>query len=142
MAEPSTGKKLVTSKPNLVAFARHYAIIGSAACPIAQDEIVTALSWQTISAALTAGFLVVCVLMATAESPRSLPVSSTPCISAEDCFRSAVAINERSGSLAQREQAIVLKTDQLRSVMDLYPSTIWAKRAGVVLGVLLTDRAP
>ena len=37
---------------------------------------------------------------------------------------------------------MALKIDQLRSVMDLYPSTIWAKRAGVVLGVLLIERAP
>jgi soluble lytic murein transglycosylase len=103
---------------------------------------VTALSWQTISATLTAGLLVICVLLATAESPRSLPPTSTPCISAEDCFRSALAINERSGSPVQREQAMLLKTDQLRSVMDLYPSTIWAKRAGVVLGVLLMERTP
>ena len=103
---------------------------------------MTLLSWRIVSAAFITALLTAYVLRATAEPPRSLPPIATPCISAEDCFRSAVAINERSGSLAQRDQAMALKIDQLRSVMDLYPSTIWAKRAGVVLGVLLTERTP
>ena len=103
---------------------------------------MTLLSWRIVSVAFITGLLTAYVLRATAEPPRSLPPIATPCISAEDCFRSAVAINERSGSLAQRDQAMALKIDQLRSVMDLYPSTIWAKRAGVVLGVLLTERTP
>ena len=76
------------------------------------------------------------------RSPRPLPASPPLCVSAEDCFRSAVAINERSGSLPQRDQALLLKVEQLRSVIDLFPSTIWAKRAGVVLGVLMTERGP
>jgi soluble lytic murein transglycosylase len=37
---------------------------------------------------------------------------------------------------------MALKIDQLRSVMDLHASTIWAKRAAVVLGVLLIERDP
>ncbi len=88
-------------------------------------------------------FLLSCALStATAEPPPPLPALPAPCVSAEDCFRSAVAINERSGPPAQRDQTMMLKIDQLRSVMDLYPSTIWAKRAGVVLGVLLIEREP
>ncbi len=79
---------------------------------------------------------------ATAESPRPLPVAAPLCVSAEDCFRSALAINERSGSPAQRDQAMLLKIDQLRSVMELFLSTPWAKRAGIVLGVLMIDRDP
>lgn len=100
------------------------------------------LRWETISAALTACFLLSCVLFATAEPSRPLVPSPPSCVSAEDCFHSAVGINERSGSPAQRDQTMALKIDQLRSVMDLYPSTIWAKRAGVVLGVLLIEREP
>ena len=101
---------------------------------------MTTLLWRTISAALPACVLLACVLAATAESPR--PLTPASCASAEDCFRSAVAINERTGSLAQRDQTLMLKIDQLRSVMELYPSTIWAKRAQVVLGVLQIDREP
>ncbi|GAB1721225.1 MAG: putative Soluble lytic murein transglycosylase [Nitrospira sp.] len=36
----------------------------------------------------------------------------------------------------------MLKIDQLRSVMELFPSTPWAQRARVVLGVLLIERDP
>jgi soluble lytic murein transglycosylase len=104
---------------------------------------VTALPWRiSLSALAVWSVLSSLFLTATAESPRPLPVAAAPCVSAEDCFRSAVALNERSGSPAQRDQTMMLKIDQLRSVMDLYPSTIWAKRAGVVLGVLLIEREP
>lgn len=51
-------------------------------------------------------------------------------------------MNERSGTASQRDHALVLKIDQLRAVMDLFPSTIWAKRSAVALGVLLTERDP
>lgn len=104
---------------------------------------MTALPWRiSLSALAVWSVLSSLFLTATAESPRPLPVAVAPCVSAEDCFRSAVALNERSGSPVQRDQAMILKIDQLRSVMDLYPSTIWAKRAGVVLGVLLIERDP
>ncbi|MBS0170922.1 MAG: transglycosylase SLT domain-containing protein [Nitrospira sp.] len=104
---------------------------------------MTALPWRTSLAALALWLLVSSLVWtATAESPRPLPVAPPLCVSAEDCFRSAIAINERSGTTAQRDQALLLKIDQLRVVMDLFPSTIWAKRAGVALGVLLTERDP
>lgn len=104
---------------------------------------MTALPWRTSLATLAVWLLLSSLfLTATAESPRPLPASPPLCVSAEDCFRSAVAINERSGSLPQRDQALLLKVEQLRSVIDLFPSTIWAKRAGVVLGVLMTERDP
>ncbi len=104
---------------------------------------MTALPWRTSLAALALWlFLSSLFWMATAESPRPLPPSPPLCVSAEDCFRSAIAINERSGTPAQRDQLLVLKLEQLRAVIDLFPSTIWAKRAGVALGVLLTERDP
>ena len=104
---------------------------------------MTALLWRiSLSALALWSVLSSLFLTATAESPRPLPVSIAPCVSAEDCFRSAVGLNERSGSPVQRDQTMLLKIEQLRSVIDLYPSTIWAKRAGVVLGVLLIEREP
>ena len=141
MPEPSTGKKLVTSKANLVAFIRRYAIMVSV--HLLLRGIVRGLPWRTSVAALAVWlFLSSVFLTATAESPRPLPVLPPLCVSAEDCFRSALAVNDRTGSPAQREQATALKIDQLRSVMDLFPSTPWAQRARVVLGILLIDREP
>ena len=129
----------MTSKANLVAFAARYDIM--VRFTLCQDEIVTALPWRTISRLSQPGsFCRGPVRHGRTTAP--LPLTPAPCVSAEDCFRSAVAINERSGSPAQRDQTMLLKIDQLRAVMDLYPSTIWAKRAGVVLGVLLIEREP
>ncbi len=105
--------------------------------------IVRELPWRTSVAPLAWGlFLSSVFVTATAESPRPLPVVPPLCVSAEDCFRSALAINDRSGSPAQREQATLLKIDQLRSVMELFPSTPWAQRARVVSGALLIEREP
>ncbi len=101
------------------------------------------LPWRTSLAALAVWLLLSSVfLTATAESPRPLPVAPSLCVSAEDCFRSALAINERVGSPAHRDHVMLLKIDQLRSVTELFPSTPWAKRAGVVLGVLMIEREP
>lgn len=101
------------------------------------------LSRLTSSAAVRAWLLLPCLLSTSvAELSGPLPAVPSPCVSAEDCFRSAVAINERSGAPAQRDQVMAVKVDQLRRVMDLYPSTIWAKRAGVLLGVLAIERDP
>ena len=70
---------------------------------------MTALPWRTSLATLAVWLLLSSLfLTATAESPRPLPASPPLCVSAEDCFRSAVAINERSGSLPQRDQALLL----------------------------------
>ena len=101
------------------------------------------LSRLTSSAAVRAWLLLPCLLSTSvAELSGLLPAVPSSCVSAEDCFRSAVAINERSGAPAQRDPAMAVKVDQLRRVMDLHPSTIWAKRAGVLLGVLAIERDP
>lgn len=131
----------MTSKANLVAFLWRYAIMMSV--HLLLRGIVRGLPWRTsIAAFAVCLFLSSVFLTATAESPRPLPVLPPLCVSAEDCFRSALAVNDRTGSLAQREQATALKIDQLRSVMELFPSTPWAPRARVVLGVLLIEREP
>ena len=131
----------MTSKANLVAFIWRYAIMTSV--HLLLRGIVRGLPWRTSVAAFAVWlFLSSVFLTATAESPRPLPVLPPLCVSAEDCFRSALAVNDRTGSPAQREQATALKIDQLRSVMDLFPSTPWAQRARVVLGVLLIEREP
>lgn len=104
---------------------------------------MTALLRRTGSIALAAGFLLSCLLpTATAEPPSVFPAGLPSCGSAEECFRSAVTINDRSGSPIQRDQAVAMKIDQLRRVLELYPATVWAKRAGLLLGVLSIERDP
>ncbi|MCK6492202.1 MAG: transglycosylase SLT domain-containing protein [Nitrospira sp.] len=104
---------------------------------------MTAPPRRFIVTAFAAGILVSGLfVLAVAEPPDPRPPTITPCVSAEDCFRSAAALNERTGGAAQREQMFVQKRDQLRRVVDLYPSTVWAKRAGLLLGVLQVERDP
>jgi soluble lytic murein transglycosylase len=64
------------------------------------------------------------------------------CVSAEDCFVAAAWPRERLGSLLTREQVAALKLERLRKVMEQFPASVWAKRAGLLSGVLLVERNP
>ena len=130
----------MTNKANQVAFIRRYAIMVSRS-PSAQGHCARTSLADQCSGIRRVSFSVECVLDGDSGVPRPLPVLLL-CVSAEDCFRSAPAVNDRTRFPAQREQATALKIDQLRSVMELFPATPWAPRARVVLGVLLIEREP
>lgn len=68
------------------------------------------------------------------------PVS---CEMAEDCFRSAIAVTKQKPTTpADRELQLGLKLERLRSVMERHPASLWAKRAGLLSGMLLAEREP
>jgi soluble lytic murein transglycosylase len=58
----------------------------------------------------------------------------------ESCFQSAAMPKERLGKILTKEQLMSLKVERLQRVMERFPSTLWAKRAGLLSGVLLVDR--
>jgi len=64
------------------------------------------------------------------------------CASSEDCFLAAVWPRERLGNALTKDQVVALKLERLRKVMDGASGSIWAKRAGLLSGVILTDRNP
>lgn len=64
------------------------------------------------------------------------------CVSAEDCFTAAAWPKERLGNVLTREQVNALKLERLRRVMEQFPASLWAKRAGVLSGVILIERNP
>lgn len=64
------------------------------------------------------------------------------CDSAEDCFRSVAVIRDDRGAIERRDQAFSSKVERLRAIMERYPASLWAKRAGLLLGVMLIDREP
>lgn len=64
------------------------------------------------------------------------------CVSAEDCFSAAAWPKERLGTSLTREQVVALKLERLRKVMEQFPASIWAKRAGLLSGVDLVERNP
>ena len=64
------------------------------------------------------------------------------CASGEDCFTAAAWPKERLGNLLTKDQVAALKLERLRRVMEQYPASLWAKRAGLLSGVLLIERNP
>ena len=62
------------------------------------------------------------------------------CASPEDCFLAAVWPRERLGNALTKDQVVALKLERLRKVMEGFPASLWAKRAGLLSGVILTDR--
>jgi soluble lytic murein transglycosylase len=65
------------------------------------------------------------------------------CETAEDCFHAAVATTkQKSTTPTGREQLAILKLERLRLVMERQPASLWARRAGLLSGVLLVDRDP
>lgn len=60
------------------------------------------------------------------------------CESAERCFRAAVTVEP---SLPAQERARI-KIERLRGVQERHPGSVWAKRAGLLMGLLLAEREP
>lgn len=68
--------------------------------------------------------------------------AAAPCDSAEACFLAAAQPKERLGNQLTKDQISALKLERLRLVMERFPGSLWAKRAGLLSGVLLIDRNP
>jgi soluble lytic murein transglycosylase len=64
------------------------------------------------------------------------------CESAEDCFKSVASVRDNRGPIERRDQVFVFKVERLRAIMERYPASTWAKRAGLLLGVMLIERDP
>ena len=80
---------------------------------------------------------------ASAEPPSpSMSSASDVCEKAEDCFQAAAMPKERLGKAFNKEQILLLKLDRLQRLIERFPATAWAKRAGLLSGVLLLERNP
>ncbi len=73
------------------------------------------------------------------SNPGRAEQAESPCHKVEDCFRSAVA-KLRQGRVSNADVASVL--ERLAAIHADHPDSIWAKRAGLVTGLLLTERIP
>lgn len=78
----------------------------------------------------------------TAQVETSEQSTVNGCTTAEECFASAVWPKERLGHALTKDQVAALKLERLRKVMEAFPATLWAKRAGLLTGVILIDRNP
>ena len=64
------------------------------------------------------------------------------CEQPELCFQTAAFPKERLGKALTKEQVLTLKLERLQRLTERFPSTIWAKRAGLLSGVLQIERNP
>ena len=88
------------------------------------------------------GLTILCLLtvsssaLAGNDSPQAVTVT---CESAEGCFQAALVPSEPTAST--RDQ-LLSKIGRLRTVQERHPGSIWAKRAGLLSGILLSEQEP
>ena len=70
------------------------------------------------------------------------PQDPGSCESPEECFIAAAWPKERLGNTLTRDQVMALKLERLRRLTEQFPASVWAKRAGLLSGVLLVERNP
>jgi soluble lytic murein transglycosylase len=78
----------------------------------------------------------------TAQVETSEQSAANGCMTAEDCFAAAAWPKERLGHALAKDQVVALKLERLRKVTEGFPATLWAKRAGLLSGVILIERSP
>ncbi len=84
------------------------------------------------------------LLSAGASDASSVPTpnESELCDAPDACFQAAALPKERLGKALAKEQVLSLKLERLQRLMERFPSTVWAKRGGLLSGVLLVERNP
>lgn len=75
-------------------------------------------------------------------SSSSILNDSDACETAEECFQAAALPKERLGTALNKDQVLLLKLSRLQRLMERFPASLWAKRAGLLSGVLLLERDP
>ena len=70
------------------------------------------------------------------------PSDSDICDQPEPCFQAAALPKERLGKVLTKEQVLTLKLERLQRLIEKFPDTLWAKRAGLLSGVLSVERNP
>jgi soluble lytic murein transglycosylase len=82
------------------------------------------------------------LLLSGVAGSAALSGESDPCDQPESCFQAAALPKERLGKALTKEQVLALKLDRLQRLIERFPDTVWAKRAGLLSGVLSIERNP
>jgi soluble lytic murein transglycosylase len=72
----------------------------------------------------------------------ALPLDTEICDQPEPCFQAAALPKERLGKAMTKDQVLTLKLERLRRLVERFPDTVWANRAGLLSGVLLIESNP
>jgi len=75
-----------------------------------------------------------------APTPQDQP--DLVCESAEECYRAALNQATQPGTGSAREERVHGAVERLMAIQQHDPGSIWAKRAGLLLGLLLVERDP
>ena len=65
-------------------------------------------------------------------SAPSIASDGEACERVEDCFQAAALPKERLGKSLNKDQVLSLKLSRLQRLMERFPATVWAKRAGLL----------
>ena len=93
---------------------------------------------------LAIGFWLCGLLLLTSGAADSTPASSEleTCDKPEALFPDSGIPERAAWESADKRASIVLKLERLQRLMERFPSTLWAKRAGLLSGVLSIERNP
>ncbi|CAI4033440.1 Soluble lytic murein transglycosylase precursor [Nitrospira tepida] len=97
--------------------------------------------------ALSIGLAAAAVSAVTDNSNHRVPgTEAFGCEEAEGCFRAALAeqknVTRSALNGVEGQSKFDLQLDRLHLLMEKHPGSVWAKRAGLVTGVLLRERDP
>ncbi|MEW6543149.1 MAG: transglycosylase SLT domain-containing protein [Nitrospirota bacterium] len=93
---------------------------------------------------MSAAFFVLAACLLFSGSVSAVPDSGeSVCETPEPCYRDAVALAGSTGSTGTvNGDRVRAALDRLELVRERHPGSVWARRAGLLMGVLLTDRDP
>ena len=82
------------------------------------------------------------LLVGGAAAFAAIAGESENCDQPEPCFQAAALPKERLGKALTKDQVLTLKFERLQRLIERFPDTLWAKRAGLLSGVLSIERNP
>ncbi|HET8721748.1 MAG TPA: transglycosylase SLT domain-containing protein, partial [Nitrospira sp.] len=82
------------------------------------------------------------LLVGSVGGSAALSTEPDSCDQPEPCFQAAALPKERLGKVWSKEQLLTLKLERLQRLIERFPDTLWAKRAGLLSGVLSIETNP
>jgi soluble lytic murein transglycosylase len=79
------------------------------------------------------------ILASTAWSADAGISFEPPCEYADVCFQMAVQTNGAANDAENPKDRARLKMERLRRILQEHPGSVWAKRAGLLIGIMLTE---
>jgi soluble lytic murein transglycosylase len=82
------------------------------------------------------------LLLSGVAGSAAVSTEDQACDQPEPCFQAAALPKERLGKALTKDQVLTLKVERLQRLIERFPDSLWAKRAGLLSGVLSVERNP